>query len=160
MRITKGYFRLILTLSLVTEAVGYAVSFITFPTFPPELQAYVRSGAGAIASPRTLLIATAIELPVAIATLVGLFLFWKPARILLVAQSLIGLAVTPLLLGTTVESAWATSLDGLSSILGGVAIALAFFSPVARYFEKSGPEHEPLASAAAQEPRGAGRGAL
>ena len=82
---------------------------------------------------------------VGLLALVGLFVFWRPARVLFLAQSALVLAVTPLLLKTTVDSAWATALYGLSDVSGGVVIALVFFSPLARRFEGRPREKEPSA---------------
>lgn len=74
---------------------------------------------------------------IALANQVALFLFWGPSRFIYLLLSLIGFAVLPLL-GFVVQPPIEALLFNLSLFFSGMTLALAYFSPAATRFNKSG----------------------
>jgi len=127
-------FRIVLALMVLSAIVGAVVSFVDVSSLPPPLKAFVREGSGAALSRPALLAVGYAGSALAAVMVVGLFFFWKPARLLLLILWLLSLIISPFL-GITVESPWATTLNGFSGVLEGIVIALVYFSPLAALFE-------------------------
>lgn len=68
-------------------------------------------------------------------TLIGLLLFWSMARHVYVAGYILFLPLYPLM-GYSVYSGMAQSINDVTMVLSGVLICLAYTSPVKGYFEK------------------------
>ena len=66
---------------------------------------------------------------------VGLFFFWRPARILYLIVTVAGLFLTPFF-GPYVDAGWGTALDEAAILVSGVILTLFSFSPLKDLYEK------------------------
>jgi len=137
--ITETGFRVVLASSVAAGIVGIMVMTLSEATLPFDLQRYVsRQIAGPI-SPRDL-VAFVIWVPAMVISLIaaiGMFVFWRPARVLALIGTLLALAALPFS-EPFVATGLATIFNEGSSILWGMALALAYWSPVAQRFAKLG----------------------
>ncbi len=109
---------------------------LTRDSLPSELKLYINLHRSEIAS-NSILPLLILSLPVLLffASLVGLYCFWRPARILYSGCLLIGV-VEVVCLGPRVTTGSVASLEELLSTLCGVALYMAFCSPVRERFMK------------------------
>ena len=136
MNITKKQFRVLLVMSVLTAIVGGVVSY--FWPLPVELQAYLdeQTEAASTAKMIVVLVIALLASVLAFVATIGLFVFWRPARVLTVATWVVSFLITPLL-GPTVDSGWVTAFYELSAGMLGAVIALAYCSPIKELFERS-----------------------
>jgi hypothetical protein len=79
-----------------------------------------------------------ISLPLlflSLGSIIGLYFFWRPARVMYVTAALLIVAVNAFT-GPTVDAGYGESLDELSTLMAGAVIALAWFSPLAGVFDR------------------------
>ena len=77
----------------------------------------------------------AVYYPCWIIGLIGMWVFWRPARPLFIAVTIFGYAVSYIMgLGPVVSSHPTSNFDSLSAICLGGFLALSFFSPVSERF--------------------------
>ena len=137
--ITEAGFRAILGSSIAAGLVAIIVAILSEAFLPFELQQYVSSQAASPMSPR-MIVGFVIWVPAVIITLaaaVGMYFFWRPARVLAVIGTLLALAALPFY-EPTVETGLAIFFDEGASILWGVTLALAYWSPLAQRFARAG----------------------
>lgn len=130
----KSRFRTLLVLTTSVSIAGGMVSLLGDSGLPSALQNYLHTRAHAAIPPQASLVVALLGLLTAITATVGLFLFWKPARLLWLTLWAVGFLFTPFL-GPTVELGWTTALDELSAALAGLIVGLCFCSPVKDLFE-------------------------
>jgi hypothetical protein len=138
MNITKAHFR-----GLILAATGCAVLYLVayiggFFQLPPELKNFA-NGRSQVLSIGSAIWLTVLGLGMLVATVVsviGLFVFWRPARPLTLFLAVVGLSLTPLS-GPVVESGLTCLFHDLTMVLQGVIITLAYFSPVKDHFVSS-----------------------
>ena len=80
----------------------------------------------------TLMIIYVLSLTISV---VGMWLYWRPARILLFVTTTLGFSIPYIMgLGPVVWSATADQLDSLSSMCLGAFVALSFLGPISKRF--------------------------
>lgn len=135
MNVTKAHFR-----GLIIIATGCAVLYVVayiggFFQLPPELKNFA-NGRSQVLSVGSAIWLSVLGLGIVVATVVsvvGLFVFWRPARPLTLFLAVVGLSLTPLS-GPVVESGLTCSFHDLTMVLQGVIITLAYFSPIKDFF--------------------------
>lgn len=135
--IAETGFRVVLVSSVVASIVGIIVMVLSEASLPFELQPYVSRQSSGSLSGRDL-IAVVIWVPamvVALIAAVGMFFFWRPARILALIATLLALAALPFS-EPIVASGIASFFNEGASILWGMVLALAYWSPVAQHFAR------------------------
>jgi hypothetical protein len=136
LKLNRTVFRALVALTVVTTVASSVISFAGVRYLPTALADYVRGGSGAVLSRTALAVVGYGGSLLVVVAVVGLLFFWKPARALLLAALALDVLVSPFL-GITVQLPLATTLDGISGVLTGMVVALAYFSPVANFFERS-----------------------
>lgn len=134
----KAVFRSLLTLSLLAAAAGVVLSYTLRDRLPAPLQEFVRAREEAEPPDHLLVLLAAVFvlLPALFVGIVGLYLFWKPARAICLGM-LIGAG--PLLIvveGAYVEPTWTMVLDMYSSVLAGAILGMSYCSPYRELFER------------------------
>jgi len=117
--------------------VGAVVSLLTESALPEPLRAFLKAESEAEVTVREMIMFAA-AIPLLILLLVssiGLFFFWRPARILYLITSVAGLLVTPFF-GPYVDAGWGTTFDEAATIVSGVILALIYFSSLKELYEK------------------------
>jgi hypothetical protein len=133
---TKNQFRILLLATLAVGLLGGVVEFSTHDSLPQALQDYLNSTSEEESNDNWMALGVfALILIVAvIAAYIGLFLFkpWsRPLNLLLWPAAFV---FTPML-GPTVTSGWATACYELSAGLGGMIVALTYFSRLSKEFQ-------------------------
>jgi hypothetical protein len=129
-------------------AMGVA-SLWLWDTLPPALRDW--EGPAELETPWALAIGMLL-LPLGLASSIGVFLLWRPARTLFAATSAVGLAITPFF-GPSVEPAGVSLFFQLGTLANGAILALLYLSPAARHFGTAAQERD---AAGARPPRLAG----
>lgn len=136
---TQTGFRVVLGSSIAAGLVAIIVAILSEAFLPFELQQYVSTQAASPMSPRVV-VAFAIWVPAVVMTLaaaVGMYFFWRPARALALIGTLLALAALPFH-EPTVETGLAIFFNEGASILWGMVLALAYWSPLAQRFTRAG----------------------
>lgn len=133
--ITETGFRVVLVSSVAAGIVGIIVMLLSEASLPFELQRYVsRQSAEPLSGGN--LIAVVIWVPAMVITLIaaiGMFFFWRPARVLALIGTLLALAALPFS-DPFVATGLATLFNEGSSILWGMVLALAYWAPLSQRF--------------------------
>ena len=133
--ITETGFRVILASSIAAGIVGIIVMVLSEASLPFELQRYVsRQSSEPLSGGH--LVAIVIWVPAIVITLIaaiGMFFFWRPARVLALIGTLLALAALPFS-EPFVATGLATLFNEGSSILWGMVLALAYWSLLAQRF--------------------------
>jgi hypothetical protein len=126
---------LLIILISVTAAAAYPVWFLTRDDLPQNLKSFVNSRYSELVSHGSFsLLPFILGMLSFILSLIGLYFYWRPARVLYCGSLLIGI-VQAVCLGTRVTTGWLAALDEVLAILCGVLLYMAFFSPVREKFE-------------------------
>ena len=135
--ITETGFRVVLVSSVVAGIVGIIVMTLSEASLPFELQRYVsRQSAGPLSARDIVaLVIWAPAMVVSLIAAVGMFFFWRPGRVLALIGTLLALAALPFS-EPFVATGLATLFNEGSSILWGMVLALAYWSPLAQRFAK------------------------
>lgn len=122
--------------SWLLTAIATIVFLLTRKYLPPELKSYLEGRKTApLSSIDTILLWVDVGLLlVAIIISIGLFFFKKWAKKLLLISYVITLSLIPAR-DVYIETGWAELFFTLSTIIGGMILALAYYSPVAEAFE-------------------------
>jgi len=112
----------------------------TTSLLPEELQAYERAVAEADYSTREwVLLGVAIVLLICVlVSNIGLFVFWRPARLLYFCTLMGGVALAPFY-GPYVDAGWGTLFGEAAMIISGVILALIYYSPLRGLYERPKP---------------------
>ena len=137
MTITKSRFRLLLTAWVVVEILDGVVSEASVSSLPAPLRDYVQAQSEANLTTGEIVasIIAILTLIAFVVSIIGLYLFWRPARPLTVITLVLALIYT-VLAGPTVELGLATSLDELGAVLWGIILALIYLPPAKDWFER------------------------
>jgi len=137
--IAETGFRVILASSVAAGIVGIIVTVLSEASLPFELQSYMSRQSGGPFSELDML-GFVIWVPAMVISLIaaiGMFLFWRPARVLALIGTLLALVALPFS-EPFVATGLATLFNEGSSILWGMALALAYWSPLTQRFARSG----------------------
>ena len=137
--ISETGFRAVLGSSIAAGLVAIIVAILSEAFLPIMLQQYVFTQAASPMSAR-MLVAFLIWVPAVVITLVaavGMYFFWRPARVLALIGTLLALAALPFY-EPTVETGLAIFFNEGASILWGMVLAIAYWSPLAQRFGQSG----------------------
>lgn len=133
---SKTQFRMAFVLSYALSLLSVATASMAESWMPAPLQQYLESERNAeFSAGDGVLIAILLPfLTITFVSFIAMLNFWRWSRELAVASTVLGMVLIPFL-GPTVEPGIATALNYLSSMLYGAAIALAYFSPAAAWFQ-------------------------
>ena len=135
---TKGQFRWLVTMSIVTTIAGVVASFVGASSLPASLRDYLVAQQEADLTAGEIALAV-IGIPLLIALLVsiiGLYRFWRFARPLTVIVWGVGL-ILQAFAGPTVDLGLVTSLYELGAVLTGIILAVIYMTPAKDWFEKT-----------------------
>ncbi|BCW94144.1 MAG: hypothetical protein KatS3mg007_2038 [Thermoanaerobaculum sp.] len=134
---SKAFLRTLIVGMIVLGSVSVVVSLVTESLLPDPLRAYAEAEWEANLTGRdVVMLAVAILVIIAwFVSCIGLFLFWRPARILYLITITAGLLLTPLY-GPYVDAGWGTMFEDAAVILSGVILALVYLSPLKGLYEK------------------------
>lgn len=118
---------------LALALAGGAASLWLWDTLPPALRDYEALEPELFGSLVPGMVFALALLPLGVAACVGVFLLWRPARLLYTFAAAGSVAITPLF-GPSVEPVWADLLYDLASTSSGAILALLYLSPAARHF--------------------------
>lgn len=134
---SKGFLRTLIVAEFALTIIGAVVSLLTEPLLPEPLRDFLAAESTAEVTAREIIMFAA-AIPLLILLLVssiGLFFFWRPARILYVITIAAGLLVAPFF-GPYVDAGWGTTFGDAAMIVSGVILALIYFSPLKDLYEK------------------------
>ena len=134
---TKTTLRLLIVVEVllgIGSLVAYYLGEPSLPealrTFEPEV--FATAGVNALGVVLGILVLLLIALFIA---WIGLFLFWRPARLIYLVVTVLALAVMPFF-GPYVETGLSYTLTEATSIVAGIILALIYWSPLRDLFEK------------------------
>ena len=136
--LTKRALRFLLVAEILLAITGGIVTVFTESLLPAELQAYEQAVSEADVTTREwVLLGVGIVLLVfLLVSSIGLFVFWRPARLLYFCTVIGGLALTPFY-GPYVDAGWGTLFQEMAMIVSGVILALIYYSPLRDLYERS-----------------------
>ena len=134
---SKGFLRILVVAEIVLGIISIVVSLLTESSLPEPLRAFLDAESEAeITGREMILLAAAIPLIILlIVSSIGLFLFWRPARILYLITIVTGLLLTPFF-GPYVDAGWGTTFQEAAIIVSGIILTLIYFSPLKDLYEK------------------------
>lgn len=141
----KGVFRLMVLASVTLALVGGVGELAFSAHLPAPLQEWERSEAERepTAGEMAVAIAGGVFIIAGVICTVGLLMFWRPARPLSVALTVLGLPLTAAL-GPSVWLGWVSAVSDLTATLSGATLAMAYcWSPVRALFGDPPPERTP-----------------
>ena len=134
---SKAFLRTLIVAEIALGIISVVLSLLTESALPEPLRAFVKAESEAEMTPRIMImIATTVPAIILwILSSVGLFFFWRPARILYLIVNVAGLLVAPFF-GPYVDAGWGTAFDEAAILVSGVILALIYFSPLKDLYEK------------------------
>lgn len=142
-----SYFRVLLLLYVTLIFAEVASGPATMETLPEPLRKFAQEqyeNPEKTVGPNVDLLGTVllIGLAVMLVSLVGLWVLWRPARMLFTIY-LLCLAVAIVLAGPLVESSLTSVLAFMNTIISGLILGMIYFSPLREHFDAPLPEvHE------------------
>jgi hypothetical protein len=140
-----NYFRALLCIFLLLVVAEVASGALTVGWLPEPLRKYVEAEMDRPPDAQMAVLAlfSLLSLALLIVSSLGLFYFWRPARMLYTVCLLtLGCAVAAS--GTVVESALSTVFSYMNTIIAGVILGMIYFSPIREHFEPP-PADQPAA---------------
>jgi hypothetical protein len=136
-------FRALIALEIALTVASLAASVVLRRTLPEPLQAYLRADDDAPVRLSEIVAAAGVAIVMAamVTSWIGLWRFWKIARLLLLA-SWIGVGLVTLLAGPTVQTATETAIYTAWAVVGGVLLSMSFFSELRGKFDVDGARDE------------------
>ena len=134
---SKVFLRTLIAAEVALCIISVVVSLLTESALPDPLRAFLDAEAKAEMAARDMMLfaaATPLFILLVVSS-VGLFFFWRPARILYLIDTVAGLVVAPFF-GPYVDAGWGTALGEVATIVSGVILALIYFSPLKDLYEK------------------------
>lgn len=132
-----NYFRALLCVFVLLVAAEIASDLMTVSWLPEPLRKHVEEQmkpGPPSAQMAMLALFSLLSLALLLISLAGLFVFWRPARVLYTLCLLtLGCAVAAS--GTVVESALTTVLSYMNTVIAGVILGMIYFSPIREHFE-------------------------
>jgi hypothetical protein len=134
---SKGFLRTLIVGEIVLGIVSIVVSLLTRSSLPEPLRAFLdaESKAEMTAGVLSLLATTIWLIILSLVASIGLFFFWRPARILYLIAVAANLLLTPFS-GPYVDAGWGTTFLQAGFIVSGFILALIYFSPLKDLYEK------------------------
>ena len=132
--------RMLVVFEWVLVALGVPIAIALEAELPASLLEYIETRDADI--PLSQLVLWAFLLLAAVATSIGVFRLWPPARIAYTLLFGIGWLATPLL-GHTVAHAWESLVTDIASAVPGAILALLWLSPAAAHFARRVPPNDP-----------------
>lgn len=131
----KKILRILIALNWATAIVAVIVSQAARQHLPTELTSFLesRQRLGATQFEKVVVWVEIVLFFFSIADSVGLFLFRRWARLLLLPLYIVATLLVPAN-AVYIQTGWTRMLLGISTLLGGMVIALVFFSPLAEVF--------------------------
>ena len=136
-QLPKTVFRVLVVGEIVLGVLSILVYSFTQFTLPEPLRAYEEMDSQTAVTARELILVAlaALLLVLILISSIGLILFWRPARTLFAFTVIFGLLITPFF-GPHVNTGWDTPLEEAASIITGIILALAYYSPLSVLFER------------------------
>jgi hypothetical protein len=133
----KKIFRILIVLNWATAIAGTIVYVTTRGSLPVELTPYLesRTRLGVTQFERAILWTETVLFMVSVVDSIGLFHFRRWARMLLVPLYVIATLLLPTN-AVYIQTGWTRMLFSMSTVIGGMIIAMVFFSPLAAVFER------------------------
>ncbi|MDA1143275.1 MAG: hypothetical protein O3B01_32355 [Planctomycetota bacterium] len=134
---SKGFLRTLIVAGFGLGIISVVVSLLTESSLPEPLRAFLDAESEAEVTAREMiLLAAAIPLIILVlVSTIGLFFFWRPARILNLISIVAGLILTPFF-GPYVDAGWGMTFVEAATIISGVVLALVYFSPLKDLYDK------------------------
>lgn len=132
-----AYFRALLLIFVLLVGAEIAADLLTVSWLPEPLRKHVEQQMNADPPSEDLMLLALLSvtaLGLLLVSVVGLWFFWRPAR-LLYTLFLLALACAVAASGTVVESALTSVLAFMNTIIAGVILGLIFFSPLRERFD-------------------------
>ena len=131
---TIKLYRTILLVSFVLGIIAMVVGVASTATLPLELREYRQR---ALQNPPMWIVVVGLLAFVGgIVSLVGLWMLQRWARTLYLTLIIAGVGIVPFA-GPYVEGGWSYALYALANLIGGVIVALSYWSPISARFEGS-----------------------
>jgi hypothetical protein len=132
-------FRVLIFAQMAIVALSMAASVRLERTLPDALQSYLRGRHDARVAGKEVVVALAaiVLLAAMVTAWVALLRSWRIGPWIYLATTIGGVVLT-VAAGPTVTTAIETALDTSSSVIGGVILAMAFFSDLAPRFGRTG----------------------
>jgi hypothetical protein len=142
----NNYFRALLCVFLLLVIAEVASDIMTVGWLPEPLRKHVEEQMkpGGPVTPDLAILAmfSLLSLSLMLVSLIGLWLFWRPAR-MLYTLCLLTLGCAVAASGTVVESALTTVLSYMNTVIAGVILGMIYFSPVREHFEAPAADQPP-----------------
>jgi hypothetical protein len=134
--LTKRALRFLIVAELLLAIIGGVLTVFTTSLLPEELQAYEQAVAEAGYTTRewVLLGVGIVLLILVLISSIGLFVFWRPARLFYLLTLIAGVALAPFY-GPYVDAGWGTLFQEAAMIISGVILALIYYSPLRDLYE-------------------------
>jgi hypothetical protein len=131
----RRLFRILLASALISASASVALYFTQRNNLPVELREYLHSKSSYVLSHyyTVFSIGTCVNLLLFIASFSGLYLFWRPARVIFCGSIVMSL-LTALYLGPRVETAASAVWADCYKVLLGIILCLIFTSPIKEQF--------------------------
>ena len=112
-------------------------SFLSESALPPQLRAYEEAQSGGSFSAHDLseLVVFTPLIIVRLVARVGLFFFWRPARLLFLITIVADLLLTPFF-GPSVDAGWSRALEEAAIVISGMVLCLVYFSSLRDLYGK------------------------
>jgi hypothetical protein len=134
--LSKQNLRILIVAEIVLAVAAGVVSYATWSLLPEPLLMYLREEVRGPMTPKQVVqfgIGSLYVLVFLVAS-IGLFLCWRPARILYLFTAIISVLLTPFF-GPHVDAGWGQMLTEASQVLSGGIIALVYFSQLKELYE-------------------------
>jgi hypothetical protein len=132
---SRGVLRTLIVAEVGLVVLSVVGSLLTEVLLPEPLQAYLETEfEGDLTTFEVAMLVAAVPLVILwLVSSIGLFFFWRPARLLYVVTMIFGMLATPFF-GPYVDAGLGAMLEDAATIMSGVILALVYFSPVKELF--------------------------
>jgi preprotein translocase subunit SecG len=133
----KTLLRVLIVGEIVFVVLSIVVGFLTESTLPDLLRDHLKYEREAGFTQRDAILAagTVVLLALFLVCSLALFLCWRPARLLYLVTTILGLLLAPIY-GPYVQTGWEVPLEDSAIVCAGVILGLIYFSPLKILFEK------------------------
>jgi len=131
---SKSFLRILIVVEIGLGILCIVVSLLTVSLLPESLRAFSEAESQGERG----LVILRVAFPVMIlwlGSIIGLFFFWRPSRILYLISIILGLLLPPFF-GPYVDAGWGTAFEDAATIVSGVILALVYFSPLKSLYER------------------------
>jgi hypothetical protein len=131
---SKSFLRTLIVVEIGLVILDIVVSLLTVSLLPESLRAFSEAESQGERG----LVVLRVAFPVIIlwlGSIIGLFFFWRPSRILYLISIVLWLLLQPFC-GPYVDAGWGTAFEDAAMIVSGVILALIYFSPLKSLYER------------------------